>query len=331
MKKINRIIFILLVITPILSLTITEISQGSATIIQPSSLSYNAKVGESNTYQVTKAYAFNLNYITHRFRFPNRTFKIFNITVDAQFNIKIIQLNKTNTGNPDIFYNESLSLPGKTTFYFPYTYDSSINFSTIIQPGFNDQKTAEQYYNSLSSSIFNRGFGPILPLILSTGIPSVLFKGNFIALTYNGTFNNGNSNGSKGLSLEFNWKTGWLESINLKASYTNGTIIEQYQLQQESSSNIIDSIVSFSTSSIGLVTGISVLAIIIGVIGVAYSQYHTQITQGTLNESFLQYLQKKLKFSKRKKIEKSKSTMHKIDIDRYLDIIDEIIEENKSE
>lgn len=309
MRKYHLIIICLTIIA-IMSITLSANSQGPSTTIQQSSLSYKAKPGDSNTYQVTKALYNNLNYIPNAgFQLENGTFMNFNITTNTKFSVKVVKINRTNTDIQQIYINQTLYLPGKGTFQ-----SRTQPGAGVIDPAFDSQSSAEMYYNS-SMGIFLLGFHHIK------------INGDFITVTTNTTFNSGNQiNETTIITQEFNWKTGWLETTHINSVYSNGTIAEDYQVQRISS-GIINSIVGFSTSPIGLGAGILSLSVI-GVVGLAYSKYHGQISQGNIDVSFPKYLQEKVKFSNTRKTQKSQKVHSS---EKALDMIDEILKENKVE
>lgn len=315
MKRFNLVFLLCLTIT-ILS---TPIVIGTAqTISQPSfNGSFTVKVGDSNRYDVVTAIQNNKHYLPSYAPAPNGTLIPINITEGSYISVTVSAINTSSSGVKQVFVKQTLQLANHKTYV-----EGESQAGTIINLGFTNYTDAKAYYNATPQFIINLNSNE-----------TISRNGDIIKLSSSSTTNQTNTvnSGSGTVSstvplltseteVDYNWKTGWLEKLHMKSYLTNGTIITEI-LYQRHTDDIFRSITALSVSTLELAS-IGVLIAIPVLLAFSYKSY-TQLTKSSSSsQSFPQYLQSKMKYSKKKPKKKSVYSA-----DKALETIESILEE----
>lgn len=289
------IIFITILLS--LSFTINATVEGTIATSQASVSSYSVKVGDSNTYVITEA-----NGSNFELTLANNT-KI-TIAKGDQFLIKVIATIQNSNDLENIYINETLSIPGKENINLGTQFGSN-----YIQPAFADLTSAESYYKS------NSTFEGFVVNKTKNNQRNMIYLYSYEKINFTQTLN---------VTQEWNWKTGWLESLSISSAFTNGTNSSVYQLQRKRL-DLINTILADSNYFVGL-SIITICLVVVILVGFNYSKYRSQISKEKNYTSFFEYLRKNLKFwnSKQKQTQR-----YKHDSDKALEMIEEILNETK--
>ena len=152
---------------------------------------YNS-TNNSKTFQITEAKTFQKDYIPSSISVLGGYFLNYNITQGETLKFQIAYSSK------GLMILETLYLPNKGKF------NSLIPLSPYLQPSFNNQSSAENYYKQ-SKIVINA---------------SIRVDGNYIILQNKTLLLN-----LLTVSLfRYNFKSGWLESQKIITTFPNGTI-----------------------------------------------------------------------------------------------------------
>lgn len=126
-------------------------------------------------------------------------------------------------------------------------------------------------------------------------------------------------------SWEYNWKTGWLDSLNATTTFPNGSLIYNFQLQKIP--NPIDFNTYMNLLDISVVGTIIISLVVIIFVWYSYRRYRTKVISEKI--SFPNYLRKQLKYENFR-YKKESDPHSNNNIDKELDIIEEILQENSN-
>lgn len=258
---------------------------------------YKVKVGDSNRYDVMKIQNYTADYITASAPSSNGTEVPYNVTKGVYFTFEVTAVNTSTSGNQVVYGAQTIYTPNHQTFHF-----NNSPVGSVINLGFDTYSDALAYYNQSS---------------IGGSSHNISRHGDIIELS---SISAGYSNISNSYIQTFNWKTGWLESIHVKLYTTNGTIIIE-ELIQRHSEDIIRSITNFSASVLELGSIIILIAIPV-IIGISYRNFSQASRISGSSQSFPQYLQSKVRYSKKKP---KKKPIHSAD--KALETIESILEE----
>lgn len=271
--------------------------------------SYKVHVGDSNRYDYTIVLNTGKNYQTLMYFYPNGSFISYNLTKGVSFYIRVAEINVSSTSLQQLLVNESIAISGR----------DRINYSMVpnldfIYPGFDSYSHAESYFKTLYSSTytFSRS-GNLINMSMSS------------TSSYNQTLSLTLTTKS---SYVINWKTGWLEKRDAKSILSNGTIIHEIQFQRHSntvlqrhSNTIITTIANISINILELIF-LGILIAIPVLIGVSYQNYSRNSKISGNSQSFIQYLQKRFHYTKKKH-----NHVNNSETNRALETIEKILEE----
>ena len=245
MKKSFNFLFALLVI--LLMSSKSSIYSHSQTT--PISYNYNVKVGDSNTYMITRASSYTYNYFRDGFPLENGSSLAYNATQGITIKVQVTTINQSSENTEQVFITMLLSIPGKGIFISPV--GSSFGF---IHPAFSNLTSAQNYYNLAFSYLVT---------------PSFSIQGDFISL--NSKFTNYNNNLTSSYTQIFSLRTGWLEEYDLKNIFANGTMLTNYQLKRESG-GLINNLFNYTIIGLGL-SAIAVVTVIVVIIALKFKKY----------------------------------------------------------
>lgn len=251
---------------------------------------YRVNVGDSMKYSYVKISDNNRTYIPITIQFDGKLLNI-NLTQGSIETITIKAKNLT-LGNDRIWIQREYSIPGQPKF-LDEVYRGGLPF---IKKSFTNIEEVDSFINSQNGS---QNF-------------TLSVDGDYIKYFYNSSsadslFHN---------YISFNWHTGWLEYYEIEnySKYTNKNIIV------ERITEIIPIIIQYTTKEIIVgVLGIGLVSI--AILWINYKNQSKRLLIGDKNNSFIKYL-----IDKSQKKTKTQSISQ---IEKNLNLIEEIIEEGK--
>ncbi len=296
-SKLSSLITVFLISIFVLGIFSIPVLGSTTQSVNPSDYngSYKVHVGDSNRYDVVTVQNGSANYISSALMSANGTIVPFKLTKGVYDIIKVVALNTSTTGLPQVYITVSTFIPN----HKPIISGSRIGFS-IINPAFDSFTDAESYYNLTYSNYYtNVTFDKNRDLIST----SVNF-GNFVIFS------------------SFDWKTGWLQNERSLNTFSNGTTRFEYTLQRHSD-NLVSTFVNYSFTA--LVAGSIFLIIAIPIlIGLSYRSYSKKSKISAHHHSFSTFFKNELHYSKKDANKRSNHTA-----DKALETIESILNETK--
>ena len=296
MKKTLLLLFILTLCIIYFSSSLTQVNS-QVPDIYDYGVKIKAKTGDSNSIINNLGKHYFSTWVD-----SNGKFILVNITKGTTITVTVTAINQTTEGlsrGDQVYIQVNISIPGQKEIIGRETYGNS-----YIIPAFNNETIVDKYINDLTSSLQDSDLG--------------------ISYSVNGDFINAESsyNSSTLISTEqisLNWKTGWLESTEQNNIATNGTTLRYVKLERVSN-NLVNNVISYAIEGATILSVGTIVAVPI-LVFYSYKKFTTTSIQNK-NVSFTQYLKTKGKKTK-PKITRPTQT------DKALDMIDEILQENK--
>lgn len=287
---------ILLILIPIIFFT--PIESFSQTINYSSYAGfYNVKPGNYRDYKYIHVQFGNITQEqTSVFNLEDGSLASFNYSNSYSFRLTVTQINQTK-GQQHVYVQESM-----TTHY-------------------ENLETRSQQYGTIHGNVldaFSTGF-------LYPSFPNKTMANNFYLNTFNETevaingndltlsINYSNNHNMYLDSWTFNWKTGWLQEENMSNVYLIKMVHPSF----------ISSLLNSTLPLLTISSSILILSTLV-LLTIKYKKFKTNNPRAGKNSSFIDYTKGLVK----QKITK-RSTSQKIDIDKSLQTLEEIIEENK--
>ena len=292
-------------------------SYAGAQTINTKDLNLKITKGDSNTYTVNLLTGIT-NRRSHFYKNDGRTLD-YNVTKGQSLTVKIVDKNSTKSDSNEIFVQKYLNIPNKggyqssITDFKPFnvtevnwfSFTTLFNYLSFFTFSFQTQKDAQYYY---SKTITNYMY-------------DFSFESDFITITQ--FFN------TKGLiipiaNIKINWKTGWIENIQINLyNRGNGTLLNSFILQRQD--NIFSNLFNSVSRPTELIT-LSIILIVLVVMGLSYKDYSKNTKNLKNKESFRHFLLYKVRYPRIRKKNKSNFIIQN---DKALEMIEEIINENK--
>lgn len=282
-------------------ITITQV-HGQTNLILKYNGRYAVKPGDKMEYKFVNVTAPGFNYINDSQVTTNGTVKTFKLTQGTVLDIVIT--NSTITA-----FNQFVE--GSETYSTPQ--GQTINMKNIViplvSPVFINKTILREYLNAISI---------MQPEFLNE---SFQINDTYYITNTNFNYNITSANGLKEQVTAFNqfvtnWHSGWVESGVTAVKYSNGTLYYSSQIERvlglSSENGLLN---TFSWVGIISIAGIVMLTL------VAYRGYKREKSPKKAS-SFTDYVKDKIKKKKKKPVHESK------EIEKSLEIIDEILKEN---
>lgn len=270
---------------------------------------YDVKVGDSQNYTVMKYYSNQNNTINAIFE--NASIVSFNMTKGLTFKMFVVTSNFSN-GIGQYFVKDNYTLPG-----IGIVTGKTFVATDYINPSFNSGSNAYDFY-----SYYTRN---------TTDTITVGKSDISIITRYNYTMGENTVVVTK-IDYIISWKTGWMDDLET-SSYSNATLTSDIEIQNnvynpnQSFSKIantgnINDYLNYLTDVVVL-TSILVGCLVILVFGMSYKSYSKSTKTSKSFQSFYNYLIDKIKFKNKKS-----NTHQSINVDKALEKIEEIIQDN---
>ena len=261
--------------------------------------SIKVHVGDSARYDILKETMLNQNYIPFSFFSKNGSSYVYNLTQGDILNIKVVETNSS----PSIYSNIDVVAPNKVTHL------QMIHSELFITFGFNSYTDVKSYINQANQNSNS----------------SYSINGDMLTTTYNFTTTiSNNSFATVHFFNSYNWKTGWLENIHNKGTFTNGSNYFEVIIQRHHINNIFSTLLNYSINlfEIGFLFIVTVTIVIL-VLSYGYYTKHSNKSQ-----SFKNYIRNGSFLRKRKTQKKSITTTSEA-LQTIESILDETRENNK--
>ena len=271
---------------------------------------YKVKIGDSNEYRYTAVNNAGKNYLTSYLRSDNGSYLPVNITTSTTITVTVMKINQSTSGIDQVFGQIKFNNPGHSVI----TSNDNLVLNYLM-PAFDNVSFVKKYISDLnryiSSYISNQKNYPYLIYVQYS------VEGDYFKYDYSYNF----STSLITYKIALNWKTGWLEYNQAKQVAKNGTLMINYKLERVSNNLLID-IIDYSITGLTIVT-IATVVIVLMFTYYSYRKFSKSPKVANKNISFSQYIKSKGKKNPSKKIySPTQST-------RALDMIDEILKENK--
>lgn len=266
--------------------------------------SYKVHVGETKRFDVINTTPAMINFLSFRFDFQNKTYLMSQLNPGDQIIVKITAINSSSFGYGSVSSLTTI-VTAHQTLQLPL-----LDTSSFVQPAFNSYADAQSFFNQTNSNTNFTQNGAVI-ILSQTDI--------------SGTGSNANNSPTFYHVTSFNWRTGWLESINTTAVFSNGTYYWDVVLQQHTSHNLVSTFFSF-VDIFFEIGSLFVVVIAIAMLVWIYRSY-TKISKTSPNsQSFIHYLKNRFTYHKNDTPNRPSN-----ETDKALKTIESILEETTND